>query len=106
MGPIITLHSFLSLSWDEWGSIVAVFGALIVTLRWAMKKTRTDFLKPLLDQIAELTRTIQDISVWQLKTGDRLENGDKKFVRHDEELKDHERRIGKLEEYSYGHKSH
>lgn len=107
MGSIITIHSFLSLSWDEWLSIAGILGALIAIIRWTLKKTKNDLLKPLLEQISRLTRTIQDVTAWQLKADDRLEDGDKKFVKHDEQLKDHERRIGKLEEMrGYGRKNY
>lgn len=35
------------------------------------------------------------------KANERLEQGDKKFIRHDEQLKDHERRITNLERGNY-----
>lgn len=106
MENIITLHSLFSLSWDEWGSIVAVLTAIVIILRWLMKRTKDDIVGPLIKQMKDLAQTMEGFTDWQLKAAARLEKGDKKFVVHDEELKDHERRIGKLEEMKYGHKNH
>lgn len=101
MGPILTIHSFFSLSWDEWGSIVAILGAVIVILRWLLKRTRNDIVGPLLRQMADLTRTIKDITAWQLKTGARLDDGDKKFAVYGEKIHEHDRRIDRLEEMQH-----
>lgn len=93
----LTLHTFLSLSWDEWGSIVVILGAVIAVISWAIKRMDIKLFRPIYDQLSEFNEN-------QKRVNDRLTRGDKKmiahdekFIQHDEQLKDHERRITILE---------
>lgn len=92
------MHSFLSLNWDEWGSIVAVLTAIVLIIRWVLNKAHRQLFDPVNRAINELRKSVDKSSDRLARSENRLEKGDKLFVRHDEELKDHERRISHLEE--------
>ena len=94
----ITPHSFLSLNWDEWASIVAILTAIALILRWLIGKADVQLFGPIREQLRDVNAGLKEFNQRQQKAELRLENGDKKFIRHDEELKDHERRITNLEE--------
>lgn len=98
MAHWITMHSFLSLNWDEWGSIVAIMTAVVLIIRWALNKAHKQLFDPVNRAIHELKQSVDKSSDRLARSEDRLEKGDKLFIRHDEELKDHERRITNLEE--------
>lgn len=94
----ITAHSFLSLNWDEWASIAAILTAIVLILRWALNRAHRQLFEPVNRAIHELKVSVDKSSSRLARSENRLEKGDKIFVRHDEELKDHERRISNLEE--------
>lgn len=89
----ITLHSFLSLNWDEWGSIITILTAISFILRWFINKGKAEWVDPIYKQLKELNSR-------QSKADIRLEKGDKLFIRHDDQLQDHERRITNLEAHN------
>ena len=95
---IFTIHSFLSLSWAEWGSILVigtvVFGAAHKLIGNLIDKV----LNPINQNLQKLNKNIEDWNEWHKHANKRFENGDKHFIRHDEQLRDHERRITNLEE--------
>lgn len=93
----ITAHSFLSLNWDEWASIVAIGTAIVLVIRWLIKKVKDELFEPTNSSIKKLTDSFNNFSERQRRSEERLEEGDKKFIHHDEELRDHERRITNLE---------
>lgn len=93
----ITPHSLFSLNWDEWASIIAILTAVVLILRWLIGKADVQLFGPIRDQLNDVNRGLKEFNQRQSKAELRLENGDKKFIRHDEELKDHERRITNLE---------
>ncbi len=94
----ITPHSLFSLSWDEWGSIAAIFLVIVGIIRWVINRLDIELFNPIRRQLSEVNDNLAEFNRRQSKAEARLENGDKKFIRHDEELKDHERRITNLEE--------
>ena len=94
----ITPHSFLSLDWDEWASIIAILTAITLMLRWLIGKADIQLFDPIRRQLSDVNDNLDEFNRRQSKAELRLENDDKKFIRHDEELKDHERRITNLEE--------
>ena len=93
----ITMHSLFSLNWDEWASIVAVLTAIILIIRWALNKAREQLFDPIYHAINQFKTSVDKLNDRLGKSEDRLEKDDKLFIRHDEELKDHERRITNLE---------
>lgn len=94
----ITPHSLFSLSWDEWASIVAILTAIVLLLRWLIKKVNVELFDPITKQLTIFNQNMKRLNARQEQAEERLERGDKQFIRHDEELKDHERRITYLEE--------
>lgn len=94
----ITMHSLFSLNWDEWASIVAVLTAIILIIRWALNKAHEQLFDPIYHAINQFKTSIDKLNNRLGNLEDRLEKDDKLFIRHDEELKDHERRITNLEE--------
>lgn len=94
----ITPHSFLSLRWDEWASIVALLTAIVLILRWLVNFTDSQIFGPIRMQLQQVNDNLEEYNRRQQQAEKRLERGDKKFIRHEEELKDHERRITHLEE--------
>ena len=94
----ITPHSFLSLDWDEWASIIAILGAVVIILRWLLTRADKELFDPIRHQLQDVNESLREFYNRQSQTELRLEENDKEFIRHDEELKDHERRITNLEE--------
>lgn len=99
---LLTPHSFLGLGWDEWLSILTIigicYGLLRSVVKHAFKKGINEILGPIYEAIKKLTKAIDDFSERQAKANERLERGDKKFLEQEENIKDHERRITRLED--------
>lgn len=94
----ITPHSLFSLNWDEWASIIAILGAVVVLLRSLINTAERKLFEPTNQRLDKFNDSVDFLIRWQQKADDRLGRGDRKFIKHDEELKDHEHRITKLEE--------
>ncbi|WP_242362348.1 hypothetical protein [Limosilactobacillus antri] len=94
----ITPHSFLSLNWDEWASIIAILTAIVIILRWLLTRADEELFDPIRHQLQDVNDSLKEFNHRQSRAELRLEEGDKKFIHHDEQLKDHERRITSLEE--------
>ena len=94
----ITPHSFLSLEWDEWASIIAILTAIIFILRWLLNRADAELFGPIRHQLQGVNDSLKEFNNRQLRAESRLEEGDRKFIHHDEQLQDHERRITCLEE--------
>lgn len=95
---LITAHSFLSLSWDEWGSIAAILGVVILILRWITNRFNVELFQPIYKQLKTVNQNLKEFNQRQSAAEERLKRGDKKFIQQEDELKDHERRITHLEE--------
>lgn len=95
---MITPHSLFNLTWDEWGSIVAISTAIVIIIRWAIRKLDIELFEPIREKLGEINDNLTRFNRRQARAEKRLENGDKKFIRHDEQLQEHERRITRLEE--------
>lgn len=98
---IITPHSFLGLGWDEWLSVFTIigicYGLLRSVIKHAFQKGIDDILGPIYDAIKKLTQAINEFRESQATANKRLERGDRKFMEQAELIKDHERRITRLE---------
>lgn len=94
----ITTHSLFSLSWDEWGSIAAILTAVVLILRWALNRAHTQLFEPTNESIRKLNESIDNQGNQLTNLQTRMEKSDKLFIRHDDQLQDHERRITHLEE--------
>ena len=94
----ITPHSFLSLDWDEWASIITILTVIVIILRWLLNRADEELFGPIRHQLQDVNCGLNEFNQRQSQAELRLEEGDKKFIRHDEQLKDHERRITNLEE--------
>lgn len=94
----ITPHSFLSLDWDEWASIITILTVIVMILRWLLDRADEELFGPIRHQLQDVNCGLNEFNQRQSQAELRLEEGDKKFIRHDEQLKDHERRITSLEE--------
>ncbi len=95
---LITPHSFLSLNWDEWASVISIITVCYWILKSLIKKGIHDILEPFTNAIDKLTRATDENTRQQRKANDRLERGDKKFIKLEERTQDHERRITRLED--------
>ena len=95
---IFTIHSFLSLSWAEWGSILVIGTAVFGGAHKLIGNLIDKVLNPINQNLQKLNKNIEDWNEWHKHANKRFENGDKHFIRHDEQLRDHERRITNLEE--------
>lgn len=93
----ITPHSLFSLEWDEWASIVAILTAIVFIIRWTLDRAHKQLFRPINKTLHEVKMSIDKQGARMDRSENRLEKGDKIFIRHDEELKDHERRITNLE---------
>lgn len=99
----ITSHSLFSLDWDEWASIITILGTIVVIIRWALGKANAELFGPIRKQLSNVNQSLKNYNKRQIQAEARLEAGDKKFIRHDEKLKDHERRITNLEGHNHEH---
>lgn len=105
---VMAIHSFLSLSWDEWGSIFVIaggiLGALICIIKWGIARINNEVFKPIYTQMKSFNTAIKEMNANHRKMRDELQRGDEKFMLHDEklnrhedQLEDHEKRIRRLE---------
>lgn len=97
MAWLITKHTFLSLGWDEWGSIAAFATAMVIVIRWLTKKFQHDLLDETIQQLRILNYNMEIKNRHDAKVDERLGKGDKKFIHLEETAQDHERRINRLE---------
>ena len=102
----ITPHSLFSLDWDEWASIVAILTAIVLILHWLIGKADMELFEPIRNQLKDVNDSLHEFNSRQSRAELRLENGDKKFIHHDEQLQDHERRITNLEEVNRHEQNH
>lgn len=94
----ITPHSFLSLSWDEWASVILVAGTCLALLKRLTSRGVHDVIDPIVRNINRLTNAIEQTNRQQAKLNKRLEDGDRQLYHHEERIQDHERRITRLED--------
>lgn len=94
----ITAHSFFSLSWNEWGSIVVVLTAIVTIIRWALNKANVKLFIPIYNELKKLNDHNKKSDERQDRIDHRAEEHDKELIRHSEKLEEHERRITNLEE--------
>lgn len=97
MAWLITKHTFLSLGWDEWSSIAALAAAMIIAIRWLTKKLQHDLLDETIQQLRILNRNMEIKNQHDAKVDERLGKIHDKFIRHESQITDHERRITRLE---------
>src|SRR5699024_12533445 len=50
----ITPHSFLSLNWDEWASIIAILTAIVIILRWLLTRADEELFDPIRHQLQDV----------------------------------------------------
>ena len=103
---IITPHSLFSLTWDEWASIFAILTAIVLILKWLIGKANKELFGPIYQQLQIVNDNFDKFDNRQTKSELRLQEGDKKFIHHDGQLKDHERRITHLEEERHNEVNH
>ena len=93
----ITPHSLFSLEWNEWASIIAILTAIVFILRWLLTRADKELFDPIRHQLQYVNKSLREFYNRQSQAELRLEEDDKKFIHHDEQLEDHERRITNLE---------
>lgn len=105
------IRYFLGYSLEDWVAILTIIGIVIASVRWLNAKVKTsvksiedNLLGPIRDELNKLNRNMQISNRQYEKATQRLEDGDKKFIRHDEQLADHERRITNLEAHHESNK--
>lgn len=99
-------HYFFGYSLTEWVALLTILTILIGSVKWLSEKVKEslksfedNIFGPFREQLSELNSNIESLNKQYKAASERLENGDKKFIVHDEQLKDHERRITHLEEH-------
>jgi hypothetical protein len=95
---LITPHTFLSLGWDEWASIVAILTAVALVGRWLISTAKKELLAETNDQLRLLNRNMEIKNRHDEWVDNRLKKGDRKFEENSVRLDDHERRISRLED--------
>ena len=98
MGWLITKDTFLSLDWGEWASIATFATAMVLAIRWLTKKFQHDLLDETLQQLRILNHNMEIKNQHDAKVDEQLKKGHDKFIRHESQLNDHERRITRLED--------
>lgn len=104
MFPVASVHEFLGYSPEDWVAIFTIIVMIAGGFQWLKKSSKKtidniehNILGPIYDELSKLNHNMQVSNEQYERAQKRLEDGDKKFIRHDEQLKDHERRITTLE---------
>lgn len=104
MFPVASIHEFLGYSPEDWVAIFTIIVMIAGGFQWLKKSSKKtidniehNILGPIYDELSKLNHNMQVSNEQYERAQKRLEDGDKKFIRHDEQLKDHERRITTLE---------
>ena len=104
MFPVASVHEFLGYSPEDWVAIFTIIVMIAGGIQWLKKSSKKtidniehNILGPIYDELSKLNHNMQVSNEQYERAQKRLEDGDKKFIRHDEQLKDHERRITTLE---------
>lgn len=104
MFPVESVHEFLGYSPEDWVAIFTIIVMIAGGFQWVRKSSKKtidniehNILGPIYDELSKLNHNMQVSNEQYERAQKRLEDGDKKFIRHDEQLKDHERRITTLE---------
>lgn len=104
MFPVASVHEFLGYSPEDWVAIFTIIVMIAGGFQWLRKSSKKtidniehNILGPIYDELSKLNHNMQVSNEQYERAQKRLEDGDKKFIRHDEQLKDHERRITTLE---------
>lgn len=100
----VVVHYIEGYSLEDWVAILTIISMIIAGLGWLGKRSKKalnnlehNVLDPIYDELSKLNKNMEASNLHYEQTYKRLELGDKKLIRHDEQLKDHERRIGILE---------
>lgn len=100
----VAVHYIGGYSPEDWVAILTIIGMIIGALSWLSKRSKKaidnlkkDVLDPIYKEMSRLNHNMEISNRQYEEDHARLERGDKKFIRHDEQLKDHERRISNLE---------
>lgn len=100
----VAVHYIGGYSLEDWVAILTIIGMIIAALSWLGKRSKKaidnlkkDVLDPIYKEMSRLNHNMEISNRQHEEDHERLERGDKKFIRHDEQLKDHERRITNLE---------
>ena len=101
---LITPHTFLSLGWDEWASIVAIITAVALVGRWLINTAKRELLAETNDQLRILNHNMEVKNHHDERVDNRLDKGDRKFEENSVKLDDHERRITRLEDEQHERK--
>ena len=104
MFPVASVHEFLGYSPEDWVAIFTIIVMIAGGFQWVRKSSKKtidniehNILGTIYDELSKLNHNMQVSNEQYERAQKRLEDGDKKFIRHDEQLKDHERRITTLE---------
>ena len=104
----VVVHYIGGYSLEDWVAILTIIGMIIAALSWLSKRSKKaidnlkkDVLDPIYKEMSRLNHNMEISNRQHEEDHARLERGDKKFIRHDEQLKDHERRITNLERGSH-----
>lgn len=104
MFPVASVHEFLGYSPEDWVAIFTIIVMIAGGFQWLRKSSKKtidniehNILGPIYDELSKLNHNMQVSNEQYERAQKRLEDGEKKFIRHDEQLKDHERRITTLE---------
>lgn len=104
MFPVASVHEFLGYSPEDWVAIFTIIVMIAGGFQWVRKSSKKtidniehNILGPIYDELSKLNHNMRVSNEQYERAQKRLEDGDKKFIRHDEQLKDHERRITTLE---------
>ena len=104
MFPVASIHEFLGYSPEDWVAIFTIIVMIAGGFQWLRKSSKKaidniehNILGPIYDELSKRNHNMQVSNEQYERAQKRLEDGDKKFIQHDEQLKDHERRITTLE---------
>lgn len=98
-------HQFLNLGWDEWGSVIVIFGTILGAISYLGRNLLKTYVKNPLDGVR---KDLQESRETQIKNTavfeKRAEEHEKMLQGHEILLREHNIRLKELEEKKNEHK--
>lgn len=91
------MHSIFGLSWDEWAAIAAFITSLSIFGGWIFRKVSGNVLRPVFEQLKDLTDNIRNLNNTLTEQKRNLEEIDRRLDEHDITLTSHNDRLNFLE---------
>lgn len=98
-------HQFLNLGWDEWGSVIVIFGTIFGAISYLGRNLLKTYVKNPLDGVRKDLQESQEAQIKNTAVFEkRAAEHDKMLQGHEILLREHNVRLKELEEKKNEHK--